>query len=155
MRRPPALTVWRPWPMLMQHAGKDPENRVWNTHYRGDLLIHAAIGTDPTALSFARDITKSDPSIDLSQIPDDPADHPIGIVGVVELYDVCVFSTNNPTVQCPNCPLWAGLGYYHWRLRNYRPFPEPVPHPGKQRLWAVKDQAWPDVYQQLKAVNHG
>lgn len=151
MPRPSALSLWRPWPKMMIHAGKDVENRSWNTAARGDVLLHAANGVDHTALGFARDLAKTGPAINLDQADDDPATHPLGIVAVAELYDVCAFSVNNPGQQCP-CPPWAQPGRYHWRIRNVAAFPQPVPHPGQQRMWAVKDKAWPAVYTQLKAV---
>jgi len=36
-----ALSIRQPWAWLICHAGKDIENRTWNTKYRGPLLIHA------------------------------------------------------------------------------------------------------------------
>ena len=147
--RPPALAVWRPWPSLMFYAGKDPENRTWSTHHRGLLLIHAAKGTDPTAMGFAQQIRQA---ITDGHIPASPQEHPIGIVGVAELYDICSWSINNRDQQCPTCPLWAAKNCYHWRLRNVVAFPQPVAHPGKQKLWAVRPEIWPAVHQQLREV---
>ncbi len=37
-----AITLWQPWAWALIHGGKDVENRVWRTHYRGPLIIHAA-----------------------------------------------------------------------------------------------------------------
>jgi hypothetical protein len=140
----------------MAVAGKDPENRIWNTHYRGLLLIHAAKGTDPGAMTFAHQLAQqpfpSAPSMRLDLVSPDPFEHPTGIVAVAELWDVCAWSINHPDQQCPNCPPWAQKNHYHWRIRNVSPFPQPVEHPGKQRLWAVQDRVWPAVFAQLKAV---
>jgi activating signal cointegrator 1 len=147
--RPPALAIWRPWPNLMFYAGKDPENRTWSTHYRGLLLIHAAKGTDPAAMTFAQQIGQG---IADGRIPACPQDHPVGIVGVAELYDVCAWSIRHPDQQCPTCPLWAAKNQYHWRLRDAAAFPQPIAHPGKQKLWAVNPDIWPAVFAQLKAV---
>lgn len=156
MRRPPALTVWRPWPNLMIYARKDPENRTWSTHHRGPLLIHAAKGTDPTAMRFAQQLARQPvpgaPATRLNQVDPDPVAHPIGIVAVAELYDVCAYSITHPDQQCPTCPPWAAKNCYHWRIRNVTAFPQPVAHNGKQRLWAVRPDVWPAVYTQLKAV---
>lgn len=46
MSKPPMkiITVKQPWAHLIVHYGKDIENRSWNTHYRGQLLIHAGKG---------------------------------------------------------------------------------------------------------------
>lgn len=39
-----AITIRQPFAWAIVHAGKDCENRVWPTHYRGPILIHAAKG---------------------------------------------------------------------------------------------------------------
>ena len=39
-----ALSIRQPWAWLILHAGKDIENRSWNSHFRGPFLIHAAAG---------------------------------------------------------------------------------------------------------------
>jgi len=39
-----ALSLRQPWAWLVLHGGKDIENRVWNTHMRGPILIHASSG---------------------------------------------------------------------------------------------------------------
>jgi len=36
-----ALSIRQPWAFLIAHGLKDLENRDWETHYRGPLLIHA------------------------------------------------------------------------------------------------------------------
>lgn len=39
-----ALSGRQPWWWAILHAGKRIENRKWNTHYRGPILLHAAKG---------------------------------------------------------------------------------------------------------------
>jgi hypothetical protein len=39
-----ALSGRQPWWWAILHAGKRIENRVWNTAYRGPILLHAAKG---------------------------------------------------------------------------------------------------------------
>ena len=41
------LSVRNPWAWLLVAGHKDIENRTWRTSYRGPLLIHASLGTDP------------------------------------------------------------------------------------------------------------
>jgi hypothetical protein len=36
----PALSIQQPWAWLILHAGKDVENRTWETKYRGQFFIH-------------------------------------------------------------------------------------------------------------------
>jgi len=37
-----ALSVRQPWAWLIAHGLKPVENREWETHYRGPVLIHAS-----------------------------------------------------------------------------------------------------------------
>ena len=39
-----ALSIRQPWAWLILNRGKDIENRVWKTQFRGPVLIHAAKG---------------------------------------------------------------------------------------------------------------
>ncbi len=39
-----ALSIRQPWAWLILNAGKDIENRTWQTHFRGRFLIHASKG---------------------------------------------------------------------------------------------------------------
>lgn len=39
-----ALSLRQPWAWLVVHGGKAVENRLWNTRFRGEFLIHAAKG---------------------------------------------------------------------------------------------------------------
>ncbi len=152
MRRPPALTVWRPWPYFIFCGGdlwKRIENRSWSVTYRGDVLISAGKRWDgPYVLNYVRAI---DP-----QLADDAgqntSDHPAGIVGVVTLAGVCTLQRSDSPCRCGP---WAMMGQCHWQWRNPRLFPEPVEHPGSQGLWQVDDGVWPQVAIQLKAVGRG
>lgn len=129
MRRPPALSLHRPWPFLILAAGKDVENRTWRTSYRGSVLLHAARPWDHG--QHGR-----------------PEDHPLGIVGVADLVDVCVAQVEEPRRVC-QCGPWARSGQYHWRLANPHRFAVPVPCPGRQRLWTPPANVWPAVEQAL------
>ena len=40
-RVPKCLTVQQPWAWCIVHGPKRIENRSWQSHYRGPLLIHA------------------------------------------------------------------------------------------------------------------
>jgi hypothetical protein len=155
MLKLPVLSGHRPWPTLILRAGKDPENRPWATSYRGDLLIAGAIKWDARAIPFTCDLaeTPGDHRAGLfsSTISKDPNDHPRGIVGVVELYDICTVTFDNPADRC-DCPAWAFPGQKHWRIRNPREFAQPIPDRGYQNLWYPTDAAWPAVEEQLRLV---
>ncbi len=52
-----ALSLRQPWAHFVVYGGKAIENRRWNTKFRGEFLIHAAIGMTrkeyDEAISFA------------------------------------------------------------------------------------------------------
>ena len=54
------LSLRQPWACLVVHFGKSIENRRWNSHFRGEFLIHAAKGMTrrefDEALAFARSV---------------------------------------------------------------------------------------------------
>lgn len=39
-----ALTFRQPWAWAVVYGGKPIDNRVWNTNFRGEFLIHAGLG---------------------------------------------------------------------------------------------------------------
>ena len=46
------LSGKQPWVWWILHGGKDIENRVWNTHYRGLVLLHASLRDDYEAANL-------------------------------------------------------------------------------------------------------
>jgi hypothetical protein len=131
---PPALSLHRPWSELILRCGKNIENRSWRTAYRGPLLIHSAKPWSGDALDFAQDVELAlDRDLGVSRLPRHD-DAPTGIVGVVDLVDVCDVGVY-PRLRGDQCGLWAMPDQYHWQLANPRPFAEPIPCPGRQQLW--------------------
>ena len=118
------LTVQRPWAGAILVAGKDVENRVWETSYRGELLIHAG----RVLASGARCPRGHELRTHLDEYAGQ-------VIGVVDLYDV---------VEAESCQLmWAsavaGRKSYCWLLRNPRVFVEPVPMRGRVGVYQVQD----------------
>ena len=121
-----ALTLIRPWPWAIFHAGKDVENRSWKPAVsllkRGDLLaIHAGQGWDEDGKDFIEGEGDGD------YIPA-RRDHPTGIVGVVR-YLGCEGDSISP---------WF-FGPYGWRIDPVRAFTdaEVVPCKGALGLWTL------------------
>lgn len=112
-----ALSITRPWPDLILHHGKTVENRTWTTRYRGPLILHAAKSWDPAALVLAERIGVID---DVSWYP---YEHPVGVVGVAHLVDICAAAIHGGPCGCGP---WAAPGQYHW---------EPIPARGRLGLW--------------------
>jgi hypothetical protein len=98
-----ALSIRQPWAWLILNAGKDIENRSWNTTTRGRILIHASNGmttveyNDAAAYAWERGV----------KIPHQTNVMRSGIVGSVEIVD-CVTSSDSP---------WF-MGPYGFVLRN-------------------------------------
>ncbi len=89
----PALSIRQPWAWLIIHAGKNIENRCWQTHFRGWFLIHAAKGCtrdeyeDAALFAALRGFT--------DEIPDLKSIERGGIVGMAKLGN-CVRGSDSP-----------------------------------------------------------
>jgi len=118
-----ALSVRQPWANLLVWGLKTIEVRSWSTNYRGPLLIHASKKVD---------------EIGNKRFPMN--NQALGaVVGQVDLIDVKPF-----TVE-----LWSDLadshldlgpyfsGLYAWYVTNPIPFDEPIPFPGKTKLFRI------------------
>ncbi|HYQ66159.1 hypothetical protein [Actinophytocola sp.] len=114
-----AVSVARPWAGLILHRGKDVENRTWSTRYRGLLVIHASQSWDQWPDDIARQFA----------LPADKGGHPTGYLGVAELVDVHRHTDDR------QCSPWAEPSTWHWCLTNPRPFPHPIPGPGRLGLY--------------------
>lgn len=114
-----ALTIRREWAWLIAAGHKRIENRTWATSYRGDLLIHAGLGSDAAAGVLCRSL-----GIEL------PTELPAGvIVAVCELVDVVEFAGLFGPREDP-----FAAGPWCWMLENVRPL-APIPCRGAQGLW--------------------
>ena len=101
-----ALSIRQPWAHAILHLGKNVENRPWRTHYRGRILIQAA-------LKVERD--------EALKLRLDPDELPTGvIVGSVEIID-CVRNSKSK---------WASRGQWHWLLKNPRYLAKPISFKG-------------------------
>jgi hypothetical protein len=107
-----ALSIRQPWASLILLAGKDIENRTWETRVRGPILIHAAKGMTrqeyTEALDFASAVGAfmSTSRFSFDRLPRG------GIIGSVNLVD-CVYQSDSPWFQGP----------YGFVLRDPKPLP--------------------------------
>lgn len=116
------LTLHAHWAAAIFERGKDVENRVWSTDYRGRVAIHAG--------------SKIDRGI-CQELGLDPAHLVIGaILGTVDLVDVVRNSSSR----------WATSGHYHWILRNPQVLSRPLPRRGQLGLYRVCMDSGPHVY---------
>jgi hypothetical protein len=113
-----ALSIRQPWASLILLAGKDIENRTWETRVRGPILIHAAKGMTKReyqdAMDFAHEVDSRRlyalealfDSLCLANLPRG------GIIGSVILVD-CAYQSDSPWFQGP----------YGFVLRDPKPLP--------------------------------
>lgn len=122
-----AITLVRPWPFAILHAGKRIENRSWTPHRFqlsvGSLLaIHAGSkwdqdGADWIDITFGIDVPPK-------------SEHVAGaIVGIVR-YAGIAYKSPDP---------WF-FGPVGWVLEDVRAI-EPIPHRGALGLWTPDDAA--------------
>lgn len=143
-----ALSLWRPWPELIIRCWKRVENRTWSTKYRGTLLLHAAKPWQQDAFIVARSVQLAvGDDLNLDVVSRRVVDHPVGVVAVADLIDVCTTSATADAARC-DCGPWAFPGQCHWRLTNVRPLPEPIECPGHQGLWIPT----PDLRRRVEAA---
>lgn len=136
-----ALSIRQPWASLILKAGKDIENRCWQTKVRGRVLIHAAKGMTRAehedAIDFAVDAIRTDPRnagagriVTLRELGfaiDDLERG--GIIGSVEIVD-CVTASDSP---------WF-MGEFGFVLRDPRPMPF-TPWKGQLGFFNVPESA--------------
>jgi hypothetical protein len=119
----PALTVRQPWADAIAYAGKTPENRGWQTGYRGPLPVHAGQRWDPAGEAAVRRLLGPAGAGLLAR-----ARRRLGVVvAVVDLVDV-----HEDRGGC--CGPWAA-GRWHWTLADPRPLVVPAPARGRLGLW--------------------
>jgi hypothetical protein len=131
-----AITVRQPWAWAIINAGKDIENRSWNTRIRGRVAIHAAQGM--TREEYERGckyIRKIRPKGKIPQYEDLERGE---IVGTVEVID-CVRNSASP---------WF-FGEYGFVLSHPKKLPEPIPCKGALSFWDVPK----DIESLIKKAN--
>lgn len=139
-----AITVRQPWAWAIIHGGKDIENRDWKPYqnYQGLLLIHAGLFTKTAKRQLVADIAWIRDFAKL-QVPLDEL-YCGAIIGVV---DLTYCHINNRRQQRG---IWGQAGsLYHWELKNPRPLPQPIPCPGKHKLWTPNPEISRAVSDQL------
>jgi hypothetical protein len=119
-----AITVRQPWAWAIINAGKDIENRNWNTRIRGRVAIHAAQGM--TREEYERGckyIKRIRPKVKIPRYEDLERGE---IIGTVEIVD-CVQDYASP---------WF-FGEYGFVLSRPKKLPEPIPCKGALNFWDV------------------
>ncbi|MCU1679237.1 MAG: hypothetical protein JWM93_3995 [Frankiales bacterium] len=137
-----ALSLSRPWTTLVLEHGKDVENRGRGTQFRGTLLVHGAKSWDDAAYSFA---DRAAAALGFgSQMSPWPEQHPMGLLGTVDVLGCCTAALVN---EACTCGPWAMPDQAHWAIANPRTFPRPIPCRGALGLWTPAPDVLERVYE--------
>jgi ASCH domain len=118
-----ALSIKQPWAQLIIIGVKDIENRSQRTSFRGRFAVHVSLkradyeGVDIEAIPHhLRESVKQAWERNASAGC---------VIGTIELAD-CIRDSKSP---------WAIDDYWHWVLRDPRPYSRSVPAKGRLGLW--------------------
>ena len=115
-----ALSIRQPWVEIILSGDKNVENRVWETKYRGAVLLHASKTVDREDFDYYQ----KEYGLDYKTMP-------VGaILGIADIVD-CTLDVRSK---------WHVEGQYGWYLENVRRFSRPLPYKGALRLFDVDDE---------------
>ena len=118
-----ALTIKQPWAQLIITGAKDVENRSRPTSFRGRFAVHVSLKRasyeDVGLEAIPRDLREP---VKLAWERNASAGR---VIGTVELVD-CIRDSKS---------IWATDDYWHWVLRDPRPYTRPRPAKGQLGLW--------------------
>ncbi|MGE4301967.1 MAG: ASCH domain-containing protein [Victivallaceae bacterium] len=130
------LSVRQPWAWLLVSGIKTVENRSWKTDYPGELYIHAGKTFDDSALR--------------EWLPDDAVSQIERHFGIrygkrgnaVATQHLDEFGAIIGVVTLTGCDRedksdWDDPDYWHWRVKNARQRPKPIPLRGQLGLFKV------------------
>ena len=119
-----ALSIKQPWAWLIANGYKTIETRLWNTEFRGDLVIAASKGK----------MKKADEAVFLKEYPQAADDLEYGkAVAIVQVIDVQPMVKADEIAAC--CDIYDGA--FSWHLDNVRKI-QPFPVKGKLKLYDVQ-----------------
>ena len=112
-----AISLKQPWANLVIDGKKTLETRIWQTYYRGELVI----------------CSSSKP--DLATVHPNEDRNPMGYaLGTVELIDIVKMNINHE--KDAMCKLYKGA--YAWILKNPRKFKTPIKVKGQLNIFDIE-----------------
>ncbi|MCT7955709.1 hypothetical protein [Laspinema palackyanum] len=122
-----ALTLQQPWAWAITHLGKNIENRVWPTDYRGELYIHAGKGWDANGAAWIEQNigAKVPPQSELA------AGELVAKVNLVNCQHWTKTAEQREHAAAGSRNLWWQSFGYHWFLENIEVLETPIPLRGK------------------------
>lgn len=129
-----ALTIKPLWLWAILHAGKDVENRVWTTKFRGTFLLHSSKACSEKEYLQAYEFIYSINSDVAETAPDYKTlmrEYAGKICGSVELADVFKPYPSEPT------SVWHMEDCFGFKLQNPREFARKTPFKGALKFFEV------------------
>jgi len=131
-----ALTIWQPYASLIVLGLKEFETRIWETKYRGPLVIHAAKRKMRIRQLLLIDWLLSNvPDVYHDQLRDPPYG---AAVGRVELVDCKHQDNYRGFISERERQVGNWDVDYAWKLANPVQFESPISAKGYQGLWNWK-----------------
>ena len=131
--RLPAITLWQPWASLLAHGIKPHETRSWPAP-------PALVGERVAIHAAARPVRPRDLPALLerecygSNLP--PYNLPLGcLLGTARLTYSRHMSGVRPLSHADRIAGNWEPGRFAWRFEDHRPFVDPIPMRGRQRIW--------------------
>lgn len=122
-----AISIRPPWAWAIFYAGKDIENRCWNTKMRGTVAVHASkTMSRPHYEEVVAEIGQLAPR---AKVPPYEALPRSAIVGLVDIIG-CDKKTQSK---------WHDRGQYGFVLANPRALPKPIPCDGWLNFWEAPE----------------
>ena len=122
------LTIKKPWATLIINGNKQYEFRSWKTNYRGKILIHAGLGTDPNIKVF----------------DDYHFNYMKGaIIGEAIITDcILVDGAFDKQLKRLNPLVYQNehIGFYAWKLDHIKKYDQPIYIKGKLGLWNYESE---------------
>jgi hypothetical protein len=143
-----ALTIHQPWASLLVKGKKRYETRDWQRNYRGLLAIHAGKQSVPV----------EDYPLGLSEILDDSKitqdnlnNNKQKIIAIATLKDIHLMTDKfiNEQSELERLTGFWEPRRFAWELTNIKPLPNPIAARGMPGLWAVPDDIYVQIQQQL------
>jgi hypothetical protein len=132
-----AISIRAPWAWAILHAGKDVENRTWNTNMRGIVAVHASQTMSRTYYEEAlEEILSKKPR---AKVPSYDTMVRGAIIGVVEVVD-CKESTKSK---------WHVPGHKGFVLTNPRSLKSPIACKGWLNFWEVPENVARSIRRQM------
>ena len=122
------LSVRQPWATAILHMGKDVENRVWKTQYRGELYIHASL-YKPKPKDFEA----------LAQILGTSAQkarNKFYLCGSSDYYGYIIGKVYLDNIINDSQSIWGVSTQYHWLISSPEVLDNPIPAKGKLGIWS-------------------